>query len=86
MEYLMDELTWNKLLFDSKYHKTSNIRCTSAGIKIVGHSNVVGASPAGAAPTTSSFTIYHLASIDSIKTTARLDEKHLSFVIWCDLY
>ena len=37
------------------YHKTSNIRRTLAGNKIVDHSDVVGASPVGAAPTTSSF-------------------------------
>ena len=37
------------------YRKTSNIRRTLAGNKIVDHSDVVGASPAGAAPTTSSF-------------------------------
>ena len=33
----------------------SNIRRTLVGNKIVDHSDVVGASPAGAAPTTSSF-------------------------------
>ena len=37
------------------YRKTSNIRHTLLGNKIVDHSDVVGASPAGAAPTTSSF-------------------------------
>ena len=37
------------------YHKTSNIRRTLVGNKIVYHSDVVGASPVGAAPTTSSF-------------------------------
>ena len=37
------------------YRKTSNIRRTLVGNKIVDHSDVVGASPAGAAPTTSSF-------------------------------
>ena len=37
------------------YCKTSNIRRTTAGNKIVDHSDVVGASPVGAAPTTSSF-------------------------------
>ena len=37
-----------------EYRKTSNIRRT-LGNKIVDHSNVVGASPVGAAPTTSSF-------------------------------
>ena len=35
--------------------KVSNIRRTSVGNKIVDHSDVVGASPVGAAPTTSSF-------------------------------
>ena len=38
-----------------KYCKTSNIRRTLVGNKIVDHSDVVGASPVGAAPTTSSF-------------------------------
>ena len=37
------------------YRKTSNIRRTLVGNNIVDHSDVVGASPAGAAPTTSSF-------------------------------
>ena len=37
------------------YRKTSNIRRTSSGNNIVDHSYVVGASPVGAAPTTSSF-------------------------------
>ena len=37
------------------YRKVSNIRRTLVGNKIVDHSNVVGASPVGAAPTTSSF-------------------------------
>ena len=37
------------------YRKTSNIRRTFVGNKIVDHSDVVGASPIGAAPTTSSF-------------------------------
>ena len=39
----------------SKYRKISNIRRTLVGNKIVDHSDVVGASPVGAAPTTSSF-------------------------------
>ena len=39
----------------SDYRKVSNIRRTLLGNKIVDHSDVVGASPAGAAPTTSSF-------------------------------
>ena len=37
------------------YRKVSNIRRTLVGKKIVDHSDVVGASPVGAAPTTSSF-------------------------------
>ena len=41
--------------FKDSYRKTSNIRCTLVGNKIVDHSDVVGASPVGAAPTTSSF-------------------------------
>ena len=37
------------------YRKTSNIRRTLVSNKIFDHSDVVGASPDGAAPTTSSF-------------------------------
>ena len=37
------------------YRKTSNISRTLVGKTIVDNSDVVGASPAGAAPTTSSF-------------------------------
>ena len=40
---------------NSTYCKVSNIRRTLVGNKIVDHSDVVGASPVGAAPTTSSF-------------------------------
>ena len=40
---------------NSMYHKVSNIRGTLVGNEIVDHSDVVGASPVGAAPTTSSF-------------------------------
>ena len=36
------------------YRKVSIVRRTSVGNKIVDHSDVVGASPVGAAPTTSS--------------------------------
>ena len=38
-------------LCNGKYHKTSNISRTLVGNKIVDHSDVVGASPVGAAPT-----------------------------------
>ena len=41
------------------YCHTSNIRLTLVGDKIIDHSDVVGASPFGAAPTTSSFSNYH---------------------------
>ena len=44
----LDQLSLN-------YRQASNIRCILVGNKIVDHSDVVGASPAGAAPTTSSF-------------------------------
>ena len=68
------------------YHQTFNIRGTIVGNKLVDHSDVVGASPVGAAPTTSSFSTYRLASVDLAKTAVRREENYLSFVIWCDLY
>ena len=68
------------------YRRISNISRTLVGNQIVDHSDVVGASPVGAAPATSSFSTKHLASINRAKTTARWDENQLSFVIWCDLY
>ena len=43
-----DRISW-------MYRKVFNIRRTLVGNKIVDHSDVVGASPVGAAPTTSSF-------------------------------
>ena len=66
--------------------QVSNIRRTLIGNKFVDHSDAVGASPVGAAPTTSSFSTWHLASLDWAKTTARRGEKLLSFGIWCILY
>ena len=66
-------------------HQTSNISHTLPGNKIVDHSDVVGASPVGAAPTSSSFST-HMASMDWAKTTASRKEKHLSFRTWCALY
>ena len=39
--------------FHANYRKVSNISHTLVGNKIVDHSDVVGASPVGAAPTTS---------------------------------
>ena len=71
---------------DHDYRQVSNIRRTLVGNKIVDHSDVVGASPVGAAPTTSSFSTWYLASLDKAKTTARRDVKHSNLVIGCDLY
>ena len=68
------------------YRKISNIRRTLVGNKIVDHSDVVGASPVGAAPTTSSFSTWHLASRDSAKTAASQYENLLSVGMWCALY
>ena len=67
------------------YCEIFNISCT-LGNEIVDYSDVVGALPVGAAPTTSSFSTEHLAAIDCAITAARRDKKHLSFGIWCDLY
>ena len=64
----------------------SNISCTLVGNKLVDHSDVVGASPVSAAPTTSACSILHLASMDWAETTARQDEKQLSSGIWCTVY
>ena len=69
-----------------KYRKISNTRRTLVGNKIVDHSDVVGASPVGAAPTRYSFSTQHLASRYSAKTAARPCESLLSVGIWCALY
>ena len=68
------------------YRQVCNIRRTFVGNKIAYHSDIVGASPVGAAPTTSSFSTYHLALLDLANTTARLGKEQLSLVIWCALY
>ena len=70
----------------SIYRKISNIRRTLVGNKIVDHSDVVGASPVGAAPTTSSFSTWHLASRNSAQTAASQYENLLSVGMWCVLY
>ena len=44
-----------KVYHDREYHQTSNISHPLVGNKIVDHSDVVGAMPVSAAPTTSSF-------------------------------
>ena len=58
--------------------QTSSVSRTLVGNKGVDHSDVVGTSPVDTAPTTSSFSTQHLASMDWAKTTARRDKKHLS--------
>ena len=71
---------------DTNYRQPSNIKRTLVDNKIVDHSDVVGAPPVCAAPTTSSFSTWRLVSMDWGKTTARGCENQLSFVIWCALY
>ena len=50
------------------YHQTSNISCTLGGNELADLSDVVGASPVGAAPTTSSFSGFHKLGKDDCKT------------------
>ena len=69
-EFLAD--VHQKLLFLT-YRQTSNISNSLVGNKLADHSDVVEASPVGAAPTTSSFWTQNLASMDWAKTTARRD-------------
>ena len=61
------------------HRQVSNIRRILVGNQIVGHSDVVGESPVGAAPTTSSFSTEHLASTHWTKTTTSRDEKRIKF-------
>ena len=68
------------------YRKISNIRRTLVGNNIVDHSDVVGASPVGAAPTTSSFSTWQLGLKDSAKTAARQYDNLLSVGILFVLY
>ena len=72
--------------FENNHSQVSNIRCTLVVNQIVDHPDVVEASPVGTAPTTSSFSTYHLATIYYVETTANLHEKYLSFEIWYLLY
>ena len=73
-------------LWKINYRKTSNIRRTVVGNKIVDQSDAAGASPVGAAPTTSSFSTWHLAPRDSAKTAARQCGNLLNVGIWCILF
>ena len=67
------------------YRQTSNVSRRLIDNKFVDPSDVVGASSVGAAPNKSSFPTWRLTSIYKAKATARRDEKHLSFGIWCAL-
>ena len=83
---VMDELDFSRFVFKMSfgrisYRKVSNISGTLVGNNIVDHSDVVGA-----APTTSSFSTYHMALMDWAKTTSRRDERPLCFGIGCVLY
>ena len=53
-----------EVCFDETYHQTSNISRTLVGNKSVDLPGVVGASPVGAAPTTSSLLTWHLAGFN----------------------
>ena len=55
------------------YRQNSDLSRTLVGNKLVDQTDVVGASPVGAAPSTSSFSISHLTSMDWAKTTTRRD-------------
>ena len=61
-KYKFHSLAPGRFDWNFRYRQVS-IRCTLVGNKIVDHSDVVGASPVGAAPTTSSFSTSQLASI-----------------------
>ena len=64
MDRVFKEIQWT-------YHKTSNISRTLVCNKIVDHSDVVGAAPVGAAPTTSSYLTpgFNGLGKDNCKTT-----------------
>ena len=85
-----DSLSWKTKtspLDVERYRQTCNITCSLVDSKLVDHSEIIGASPVGAAPTTSSFSTKHLASMNWAKATARREEDHsISFGIWFDLY
>ena len=68
----------------ASHHQTYDTSCTLAGNKIVDHSDVVGASPVIAAPTTSSSSTKFLASMDWAKKTARWYVKYFNAGMWCN--
>ena len=62
-----------------KHRNFTDISRTLVANIIVGHSDVVGASPVGADPTTSSLFTSHMASIGCATTALRRREKTLKF-------
>ena len=79
--YYQYDTTWTHAV----YRKTPIISRTLVANQIVEHLDVVGASPVGVAPTTSSFSTQHLASRYSAKAATRQYENILSAGIWCIL-
>ena len=69
---VVNDTTWNSNLLSNLSIQISR---TLVGNKTVEHSDAEGASPVGAASTTSSFSTQQLASMDWAKTTTKLDEK-----------
>ena len=65
---------------NKEYRQLSNIIRTLVGNTIVDHLDVVGASPVGAAPTASSFSTQHLATIGSDKRNRKT--KRGTFKVW----
>ena len=61
---------------ENTYHQVSN---TLLYNEIVDYSDVVGASPVGTVPATSSFSTLHSASIYCAETTASRRKKHIYF-------
>ena len=63
------------------YRQVSKIRRTLEGNKIIDHSDVVGASPVGAAPTTSSFSIYLTPGLNGLgKGNCTMRRKSFKFL------
>ena len=76
----------NKNPLMSPYNDMFYARHSLVGNKIVDHLDVVGASPVGVAPTTSSFSTSKLATMDWAKIAASRDEKHLSWAFGAPLH
>ena len=82
---------WYQQLIETKHTQYVPFKITVKPMIVVGniiidHSGVVVASPFGVAPTTSSFPIEHLVSMDWAEATARRGKNHLSVGIRYGLY